>query len=215
MAEFLNGWGRGTWGQLGYGEGAVPLNITAPAAGTTGTPVATVNAQAIVSVGGVTASLGSISVVIQADANVTPATQLAAANLGTATTTSVNNISVSGLSSTSALGTSSLITNNNIPVEDNFDAPMVGELGTVIPVSNNNLSVTGFSGTSALGTTTTRTANNVSVTGVSCTSSLGEVTTSGKANVSVTGVGASGFVGRVLIWSLIDDAQTPNWEEVA
>ena len=102
MAEFLNGWGRGTWGQLDYGQSAVPLEITAPAAGSVGTPVATVNAQAIVSVAGVTASLGSVTVTIQADANITPSTLLAAGNLGTATTTSVNNISVSGLSSTSA-----------------------------------------------------------------------------------------------------------------
>ena len=215
MAEFLNGWGRGTWGQLGFGEGAVPLNITAPAAGTTGTPIATVNAQAIVSVGGVTASLGSISVVIQAEANVTPSTQLAAANLGTATTTSVNNISVSGLDSTSTLGTSSLITNNNIPVEDDFDSPMVGELGTVIPVSNNNLSVTGFSGTLALGTSSTKTVNNIFVDGIPATSSLGTVTTVCKANISPELGQAEGLTGLIRVWSLIDDTQTPNWEEVA
>ena len=53
MADFLNGWGRGTWGQLGFGEGSIPVEPTAPAAGTTGTPVAAVNAQAIASVGGV------------------------------------------------------------------------------------------------------------------------------------------------------------------
>jgi hypothetical protein len=215
MAEFLNGWGRGTWGQIGFGEGSVPLNITAPSAGTTGTPVAAVNAQAIVSVGGVTASLGSISVVIQADANVTPASQLAAANLGTAATTSVNNISVSGLSSTSALGTSSLITNNNIPANTDFDSPMVGELGTATTVSNNNLSVSGFSGTSALGTSLTRTVNNVFVDGFASTSSLGTVTTVCKANIFPELGQAEGFVGSTRVWSLIDDTQTPNWEEVA
>ena len=59
MTEYLNGWGRGTWGQLEYGEGSIPLSITAPAAGSVGTPVVAVNAQAIASVGGVTASLGS------------------------------------------------------------------------------------------------------------------------------------------------------------
>ena len=212
MAEFLNGWGRGTWGQLGYGEGAVPFNITAPAAGTTGTPVATVNAQAIVSVDGVTASLGSISVVIQADANVTPATQLAAANLGTATTTSVNNISVSGLNSTSALGTATLLTNNNLSVSLDFAE---GLLGTATTVSNNNLSVSGFSGTSALGTSSIRTVNNVFVDGLAATSSLGTVTTVCKANISPELGQAEGLVGSTRIWSLIDDTQTPNWEEVA
>ena len=108
MAEYLNGWGRGTFGQLGFGEGSIPVEPTAPGAGTTGTPVAAVNAQAIASVGGVTATLGSLSVVIQAEANVTPTGVLAASLLGTATTTSVNNISVTGIATTSALGTITL-----------------------------------------------------------------------------------------------------------
>ena len=81
MAEFLNGWGRGTWGQLAYGQASIPLEITAPSAGTAGTPVAAVNAQAIVSVSGVTASLGSLSVVIQADANAPASSVLAAGGL--------------------------------------------------------------------------------------------------------------------------------------
>ena len=92
---------------------------------------------------------------------------------------------------------------------------MSGELGTVIPASNNNLSVSGFGGTSALGTSTTSTVNNVFVTGVSCTSALGTVTTVCKANISPELGQAEGLVGFPLIWSLIDDSQTPNWEEVA
>jgi len=212
MAEFLNGWGRGTWGQVGYGEGAVPLNITAPAAGTTGTPVAAVNAQAIASVGGVIASLGSVSVFIQADANVTPATQLAAANLGTLETTSVNNISVDGLASTSALGTTTLSTNNNVSVITDFAE---GLLGTATTVSNNNLSVSGFGTTSALGTVITRSSNNVNISGVAATSSLGSVTTDAEANIVLALDGATANLGVVAVWGLIDDSQIPNWEEVA
>jgi len=93
MAQYLNGWGRGTWGQLAFGEGSIPVSITAPAAGSVGTPIVAVNAQAVASVGGVTASLGAVSVTIQAEANVSVSSLLAAGNLGTATTTSVNNIS--------------------------------------------------------------------------------------------------------------------------
>ena len=212
MAEFLNGWGRGTWGQLGYGEGAVPLNITAPAAGSAGTPVAAVNAQAIASIGGVTASLGSVSVVIQADANVTPATQLAAANLGTATTTSVNNISVSGLSSTSALGTSTLSTNNNLSI---FGQDGEARLGNTSLVTNNNITISGFSSTSAIGSVTTRSSNSVSISGVAATSSLGSVTTDAEANIVLALDSATANVGVVAVWGLINDAQTPNWEEVA
>ena len=46
MAQVLNGWGRGTFGQLAFGEGDLPVNLTAPGAATV--------AQAIASVGGVT-----------------------------------------------------------------------------------------------------------------------------------------------------------------
>lgn len=212
MAEFLNGWGRGTWGQLGFGEGSVPLEITAPAAGSAGTPVAAVNAQAIASIGGVTASLGSISVVIQANANVTPATQLAAANLGTATTTSVNNISVDGLASTSALGTTTLSTNNNLSI---FGQDGEARLGDTSLVTNNSLTVSGFGTTSALGTATTTTVNNVFITGLAGTSALGSVTTVCKANTDIIGLLATGSVNDVLVWGLVDDTQTPNWEEVA
>jgi len=212
MAEFLNGWGRGTWGQLGFGEGSAPLEITAPAAGSTGSPVAAVNAQAIASVGGVTASLGSVSVFIQADANITPATQLAAANLGTPTITSVNNISVDGFANTSALGTTTLSTNNNISVITDFSEGLLGDTSLV---TNNNLTVSGFGTTSALGAVTVVSINNVFITGLAGTSALGSVATVCKANINITGLSATGFVSDVLVWGLIDDAQTPNWEKVA
>ena len=90
MAEILNGWGRAGWGELAFGQGTVPVNITAPAAATAGAPTAGVNAQAIATVSGVTASVGSVVVEIQADANVTP----------------------SGQAGTSALANPSLVTNN-------------------------------------------------------------------------------------------------------
>jgi hypothetical protein len=68
---FLNGWGRGTWGQLEWGEGSVPVEIT----GVSATAILTspgVNAQAVAAVAGITATLGEVSVTINADANATP-----------------------------------------------------------------------------------------------------------------------------------------------
>ena len=40
MAEILNGWGRAGWGELAFGQGTVPVNITAPAAAPAGPPKA-------------------------------------------------------------------------------------------------------------------------------------------------------------------------------
>ena len=67
----LNGWGRGTWGQLGWGEGSIPVEPT----GVEATGVVNgvgVNGQAVATVGGITATLGAVSVTINADANATP-----------------------------------------------------------------------------------------------------------------------------------------------
>jgi len=174
----INGWGRGTWGQLTFGE-PLPVTLTAPGAGTsalgtvavdaeanvtpaslvgtTGAPVAGVNAQAIASVPGVVATVGSLSVEVDGEANVTP---------------------------------------------------------------------TGQAGTSALGTATTVSNNNLSVTLNAATSTLGNVTVDAEANVFPIGQNATGSVGTILVWSRIDETQTPNytnvtetqtpnWEEVA
>ena len=108
MAQQLNGWGRGTWGQLGFGEGDLPVNVTAPSALTVGAPVAGVNAQAIASVPGLAGTLGSLSVLVDGEANVVP----------------------TGVAATSAIGSISLITNNNISVAG-FNMPSA--VGSIVP----------------------------------------------------------------------------------
>jgi len=67
----LNGWGRGTWGQLGWGEGSIPVEPTGVEA-TGAVNGVGVNGQAVATVGGITATLGAVSVTINADANATP-----------------------------------------------------------------------------------------------------------------------------------------------
>jgi hypothetical protein len=66
----LNGWGRGTWGQLEFGEGSVPITLTG-LAGTSAIGGVGVNGNAVANVGGITATLGAVSVTINADANAT------------------------------------------------------------------------------------------------------------------------------------------------
>jgi hypothetical protein len=78
-----------------------------------------------------------------------------------------------------------------------------------------NVVISGLAGTSALGSTSVHHNAQFHITGVSATLFTGALTTIAKANVSLTGVEASGSVNDVLIWSRIDDTQTPNWVEVA
>ena len=143
----INGWGRGTWGQLTFGE-ALPVTLTAPGAGTsalgtvavdaeanvtpaslvgtTGAPVAGVNGKAIVAVPGIVASVGSVSVAVDGEANVTPTGQVG----------------------TSALGTVALVTNNNLSVTLNA---ATGSVGTVTTDSEANVFPIGQSATGSVG----------------------------------------------------------------
>jgi len=68
----INGWGRGTWGELEWGEGSIPVTLTGLSA-TSALTAPGVNGQAVAAVAGITATLGAVSVTINADANATPA----------------------------------------------------------------------------------------------------------------------------------------------
>ena len=144
----INGWGRGTWGQLTFGE-ALPVTLTAPGAGTsalgtvavdaeanvvpaslvgtTGAPVAGVNGKAIVAVPGSVGSVGSVSVAVDGEANVTP----------------------TGQAGTSALGTISLVTNNHLSVTLNT---ATGSVGAITPDAEANVFPLGQSATGSVGT---------------------------------------------------------------
>ena len=122
----INGWGRGTWGQLTFGE-PLPVTLTAPGAataatsgvaitapgrigingvvGTTGAPVVGVNGTAIVSVPGIVGSVGSLAVEVDGEANVSP----------------------TGVAATSAVGSLTTITNNNLSVTLNAAVANTGE----------------------------------------------------------------------------------------
>jgi len=126
MAQLLSGWGRAGFGELAFGEGTIPVTLTAPGAATTGAPVAGVNAQAIASVPGLAGSVGSLAVLVDGEANVVQ----------------------TGQSATSALGTASLITNNNLAVTG-FQAP--ASVGSIVLKCDSNVTLIGQELTSSLG----------------------------------------------------------------
>jgi len=100
MAQLLSGWGRAGFGDLAFGEGTIPVTLTAPSAATVGAPQAGVNAQAIASVPGLAGSVGSLSVAVDGEAIVTltGSGTVGTSALGTATLSTDNNISVTGYS---------------------------------------------------------------------------------------------------------------------
>jgi hypothetical protein len=54
----------------------------------------------------------------------------------------------------------------------------------------------------------------VFVTGVSATGAVGTATAVGGSKVTLVGVQAAGIVATPLVWGLVDDSQTPNWQPV-
>jgi len=212
---FINGWGRGTWGQLGWGEGAVPIEIT----GVEATGIVNgvgVNAQAVASVGGVTATLGTVSVTINADANVDTAGLGLTSALGTLTSvTGKANISPTGQEGTSALGTVTPEAQAKVSV-DGVNATL-GNVSVLVDAEATVIITTGVAGTSAVGTLTTVTANvfNVQLNEMVSNDPFVNPTVNAGANVTLTGVSATGVVSNLNVWGLVDDAQNPNWVEVA
>ena len=77
------------------------------------------------------------------------------------------------------------------------------------------MAVTERGATSALGSIVVHENEIVNVSGLSSTSGLGSVSTIAKANVSISGQQATGGLASLLIWSLVDTSQTPNYNEVS
>ena len=202
-----------------------------------GTPSVLTNADANVTIDasgdtfkGLT-GLGSVSTI--AKANVIPTGQEATGAVGTPTFIGKANVTPTGVSATGAVGTASVDGEANVSVTGQASTSAVGGVGvngkavvalptlvsslgsvTVTVDAEANVTPTGQSGTSALGTPTLVLVNNISVSGFSTTSDVGSVSVVAKANAQPTGVSATGEVGIILVWSLIDESQTPNYTNV-
>jgi hypothetical protein len=92
-------------------------------------------------------------------------------------------------------------------------AGSVGSLSVLVD-GEANVNPTGQSATSAIGTATTVSNNNLSVTLNASVSALGSVSTDCESNVTLTGQELTSSLGVVLVWSRIDENQTPNYTSV-
>ena len=111
-----------------------------------------------------------------------------------------------------------------------------GAVGTVIYELVTTVAITGVQASGAVGTVTYQPVVVVAITGVEASGAVGNVTETnnptengvqatgavgsvgiGSRTVALTGVQAAGQVGTVgsFYWSLIDDSETPNWQNVA
>ena len=211
----LNGWGRGTWGQLAFGEGVIPVDVSGVSA-TSAVSGVGVNAQAVATVGGITATLGSVAVTINADANATPSGLSSTSALGTiASVTGEANITPASQVGTSALGT--VTPEADAKVSLTGASATLGNVSVLIDAEATIIISTGVAGTSALGTPTTRTVNVVRISTVQ--QAFGEcpltLTPNAQAKVTLTGLSATGELSTLNVWSPVISTQTPNWRNIA
>ena len=89
-------------------------------------------------------------------------------------------------------------------------ASAVGSVTISLPVT---VSVTGVSAASAIGSVSAIVPVTVTPSGVSAASAIGS--TQINFSFTVTGVSAEGKANNALVWSSIDESQTPNWVKIA
>jgi hypothetical protein len=151
----FTGWGRGTWGELAFGEGSIT------------------NA-------GASGQVGSVTVV--AEANV-PVTGLAATgSVGGVTVIAEANVPVTGLEAAGAVGGVTVIAAANVDVTG---VSATGFVGSVTVDAAANVFVTGVSAAGAVGSVEIEGAANVPVTGLEGTGAVGSVTVQANADVAV------------------------------
>ena len=213
---FLNGWGRGTWGQLEWGQGAVPITLTGLAA-TSALGAPGVNGKAVASVAGLNATLGAVSVTINADANATPSGLASTSALGTiASVTGKANITPASQVGTSALGTVTPEAQAVVSISNSLVSTL-GNVSVLVDAEATIIISTGLAGTSAVGTLTTVTENvfNVQLNEMVSNDPFVNPTVNAAATTTLTGLSATGELGHVFKWEDIDESQTPNWTDVA
>jgi len=213
---FLNGWGRGTWGELEWGEGSIPVTLTGLSA-TSALTAPGVNGQAVAAVAGITATLGAVSVTINADANATPAGLESTSALGTiASVTGIANIFPTGLEGTSALGTVTPQADADVSLDG--ASATLGNVSVLVDAEATIIITTGVAATGSTGTLSTITDNRFPAPGFAnlrASDPFVNPTVNAACNFTIIGVSATGQVGTFNIWEVIDDSQNPNWTEIA
>ena len=214
---FINGWGRGTWGELAWGEGSIPVEITGVEATASVNGVG-VNGAAVATVGAVTATLGDVTVIAVADANVDVTGQEATSAVGTITNiTGKANITPTGQEGTSALGTVTTGAEANVTITDTLVATL-GNVSVDIDAEATVIITTGVAATGSAGSLSTITDNRFEIiipVNMVASDPFYPPTINAKATVAISGVSATGELSNLNIWSRVDDNQTPNWQEVA
>ena len=131
--------------------------------------------------------------------------------VGTVLVRAASNTVTVGVSASGEIGTVVARAATNVPVTG---LKAQGAVGTVATSANAVVTLTGVAGVAALGSVTVRIRKDVRVTGVEATGAVTAPTVVASSQVLLVGVQATGTVTTPLIWSVINDNQTPNWTQI-
>lgn len=212
------------------GIGNVTLTAV-PATATLGTAVASIPASVTVTGLGATSALGEDAVLLPTTwgyntwngsdqgwggflfAEVSLTGLQGTTGLGTATQTGLANVTLTGTPLTASLST-------GVEIDAGADHPVTGvsasvSVGSVVTATETSVTAAGLQATASAGSLGFVTTNFINLTGVSASNVLGTATASANSSVTITGVAATISTTTSLVWSDIDDNQTPNWLPIA
>lgn len=135
----------------------------------------------------------------------------ASASIGSVLVQATATTALTSVSAEGVIGTANVTVNKPVPVSGVVAS---GAIGTVVASSNVLTSVTGVQASALLNSVTVGVFKRVFVSGVTATGEVGTLTTVADCNVFPIGVQAAAQVRTPLVWSIINDNQTPNWVQI-
>ena len=176
-----------------------------------------VNGDVIAILPNLSATVGTVNVTIDAEANVSiPLADEGEGAVGSLSFVALCNFLVSQDtedvgSLTTNVGNPTTIANSLTPVTG-YEA--TSSLGTAIVKANSDVPVTGLAATSGFTVVTQRTSNTIVPTGYVMTGSVGEIIIDAKATVIPDSILGTSAIPYVNVWSLVDDSQTAGYSNV-
>lgn len=176
-----------------------------------------VNGGVIAILPNLSATVGTVNVTIDAEANVSiPLADEGEGAVGSLSFVALCNFLVSQDtedvgSLTTNVGTPTTIANSLTSVTG---YETTSSLGTAITTANSDVPVTGLAATSGFTVATQRTSNTIVPTGYGMTGSVGEIIIDAKATVIPDSILGTSAISHVNVWSLVDDSQTAGYSNV-
>ena len=208
------GWGRDTFGNLGWGVNYSAINSAGLSlTSSIGNDAVVANANVAVTGQALSLTLGTYSVQANADLSITVSEHTMTSSIGSISLDQNTTETITGLSLTTSIGTEDAGVRLDVPVTGQS---LSSSLGSITLVQTTTEAVTGQSLASSIGTITQVPQVIVGVSGIAMTMSLGSEATQSNANAFPTGMSLTSSVGspNITPWQEVDLGVSNTWTTV-